>query len=252
MTEVICYPTDSEKCRSLTNGRKDCSSRRPRTPWIPLVCGRGSSYSNDKMEKLKLATERIMQINRNITFFLLRHCLSVPKPTYTLRSSSRYIDQESLHDLDDAIAVVTGKICSLAFDADAWTIVTMPVKYGGLGPRLSNDVAIPAYLASTAISKDVVDLMLSTDSYAHEYAKRAHWDSTIFPVPNKSSIQSEWGATFIRSKRDAVLAQLDQHRRVRILSASTFHSGAWLNAAPRHQPELFLTTTQSASLQYSA
>ena len=31
--------TKSEKCRSLTEGRRDSSSRRLRTPWIPLFVG---------------------------------------------------------------------------------------------------------------------------------------------------------------------------------------------------------------------
>ena len=56
-------------------------------------------------------------------------------------------------------------ICSVAFDANAWTIATMPLKYGGLGLCLPTNVALSAYLASTAISKVFVNLMFSTDSY---------------------------------------------------------------------------------------
>ena len=106
------------------------------------------------------------------------------------------------------------------------------VKYDGLGIRLPTDVALPAYLTSTVISKDLVHIMLSTNSYLHEDDKMSHWDSTLFPIPNKPSIQFEWDTTLIRSKHDTVLANSDQHRRACILLVSTFPSGAWHNAVP--------------------
>ena len=149
-------------------------------------------------ESKKSVVHSIKDINivktvKTAAIFLLWHCLSVPKVIYILRSSQCYIDQESIQGIDNAITVAAREICNVAFDADAWTIATMPVKYVGLSLRLSTDVTLPAYLASTAISKDFDDLMLSTNSYHHENAKMAHWDSTPFPVPNKPSIQSIMG-----------------------------------------------------------
>ena len=73
------------------------------------------------------------------------------------------------------MAVAARQICNVALNADAWTIATMPVKYGGLGLHLSTNAALHAYLASTAISTDLVDLMLSTNSYILVDAKRVHW-----------------------------------------------------------------------------
>ena len=43
----------------------------------------------------------------------------------------------------------------------AWTIATIPVEYGDLGLRVATDIALPAYLVSTAVSSDLVDFMLS-------------------------------------------------------------------------------------------
>ena len=74
--------------------------------------------------------------------------------------------------------------------------------------------------------------MHSTNSYLHVDAKREDLESTIFPVPNKPSILSKWDVTLIRSKRDAVLAHSNEHRRPFTLSVSTFPDGAWLNVVP--------------------
>ena len=78
--------------------------------------------------------------------FLLWQYFSVHQLLHTLCSSQYYIDQKSPQGVDDAIVVAARQICNAAFDA--WTIATTPVKYGGL--------------TSTATSKDLVDLTLSS------------------------------------------------------------------------------------------
>ena len=156
-----------------------------------------------------MTTKRLIQINCHTGLSLLQHCLSV-------LFSSRHVN---------AIAVAAKQIINLVLDADTWTIVTMPVKDGGHGLRLPTDVALPAYLASTAVLSYLVDLMLSTNSHLDRDAKMAHWDSTLFPVSNKPSIQSECDATLIRSKRDAVLTHSDQHHSALLLLASSSRRG---------------------------
>ena len=125
----------------------------------------------------------------------------------------------------------------VAFDADTYTIAIIRVKYGGLGLCLPTDVALPACHASTAISMDLIDLMFFTNSYLHEDAKKAHCDSTLFPVTSNTSTQFE---TLIRSKCDAILAHSGQHRR---------------HAYCRHPPSLathgFLRSTQHLSSLFS-
>ena len=91
----------------------------------------------------------------------------------TLYTISNNIDMDSIQGMDNATAVTAMQICNVVFDADAWTIATMSVKYVGVGIRLASDVALPAYLASTATSKYIVDLILSTNSSLHMDATRA-------------------------------------------------------------------------------
>ena len=104
--------------------------------------------------------------------------------------------------MNDAIVMAAILICIVAFDADAWNIATMQAKYCCLGLRLPTDVALHVHLASTAVSTDLADRMLSTSSYLDEDEKRAHWNSTIFPVSNKHSIQYEWDTIIIRHHRN--------------------------------------------------
>ena len=114
----------------------------------------------------------------------------------------------------------------------------MAVKYGCLGLRLPTNVGLRL---PTNVGLPCVNCHLKRFCRPHALYKqlssrrfnKAHWDSIIYPVPNRPSIQSEWDATPVRSKRVAVLTHSDQHHRARILSASTFPSGAWLNAVPK-------------------
>ena len=161
-----------------------------------------------------------MQIDHHNPFFCYGNCLSVHKLIYTLRSSPSYIDQESLQGLDEAIAVAARQICNVVFIANDLTIVTMPVNYGGVGLCHPTNVA---HLASTAISKD---LITSCSPQTVIFTGMPKGTLGQHHFPSMLSIQSEWDATLVRSKRDAVLAQSDEHRRARILSASTFPSGA--------------------------
>ena len=103
----------------------------------------------------------------------------MPKLPYTLRSFQCYINRELLKGMDNEITVAARQICKVAFDANVWTIATMPVKYEGIGRRLSTDVDRTAYLASTAVSNDLTDRMLSINCYLQEDAGMAHWDSAI-------------------------------------------------------------------------
>ena len=89
--EVICYCSGKSVVHSLMYAGivlVDDSELLRSTLFVGAVC----RFLNGKIEKLKLATERLMQITRNIALFLL-WCLSVLKLIYALRTSSFYIDQ---------------------------------------------------------------------------------------------------------------------------------------------------------------
>ena len=152
--------------------------------------------------------------------------------------------------LVDAIAVAARQICNIAFNADALTIAMMPVKYGGLDLRLPTDVAIPAFLASTAISNGLGHLMLSTNSYLLWDAKRAHWDSTLsqsqtglFSVCLTKHLSGQNVILF-----SPTLTNIAVHAYCRFPPSLAVLG---LTRSSRHQPETFLTMTHSASLLHS-
>ena len=108
----------------------------------------------------------------------------------------------------------------------------MPVKLGGLGLRAAADIALPAYLSSTAASSALVSSILSAEAQTFAKTKREEWDGTGLEEPTKLERQSEWDKIRCRHTIDDVLSRADQHRRACIMSAAAPASGAWLNAVP--------------------
>src|SRR5208282_5251257 len=77
---------------------------------------------------------------------LLKNCLSLPK-LYILRTAPVYRFREILRSFDEVIRVALSNITNIDMSDAVWSQTSLPVCYGGLGIRRTEDLALPAYLA---------------------------------------------------------------------------------------------------------
>ena len=106
----------------------------------------------------------------------------------------------------------------------------------GLGLRASSDIALPAYLASLASSRDIIQSVLPTN-IQHDCDDRFDsaievWSQTDLPTPSEITIQREWDSLKCSAQVESLKPTLDQHRLACLTLASQPHSGDWLNYLP--------------------
>ena len=225
------------------------------------------SCLHGKHEQLSAMSQKLSLIDSHPALFLLKNCFSLPKLVYTLRSAPCYLEGDILNLIDSTIRSCAETICNVRFDEIGWRQAKLPVKLGGIGLRSSSDIALPAYLASLASSRSVVQSVLSTTNehdsvdmdgsaadaslfssqsdsqsvlshpYEQDCADRYDaavdaWTQAGLSVPSEVSIQSQWDHIKCAADIETLRPSLDQHRLACLTSASQPHSGDWLNTLP--------------------
>ena len=112
-----------------------------------------------KLQELRRLADRVSLLNAHDALFLLKNCFSIPKLSYTLRTSPCYTHQ-LLAEYDAIIQSTLESIMNVTLSGDAWEQSTLPVANGGIGVRRATDVALPAYLSSVTGSHALVIQLL--------------------------------------------------------------------------------------------
>ena len=121
-------------------------------------------------------------------------------------------------------------------DEKTWRQATLPVSLGGLGIRRTEEIALPAYLASIHSVHPLVSTIFpdsDMDSAAEESLFR--WTSTVDiepPIPEIRRQQRAWDSPMIKNIHDGMLQAADLNDKARLLACSAKNSGAWLHAIP--------------------
>ena len=90
--------------------------------------------------------ERLIE-NRQ-AFALLKNCFSFPKLQHVLSASPAYRCTESLGRFDNTLAHALSTVTNVWFDENSLAQAVLPVLLGGLGIRMLEDIALPAYISS--------------------------------------------------------------------------------------------------------
>ena len=131
-------------------------------------------------------------------------------------------------------------LTNVSFDGASWEQAVLPVRYGGIGLRRTEDVALPSYVASLHRSQRNICALLPpscSDSVMQERVKVTEdWQSKAgdrsAPDGEAKNHQRAWDSPLAERHRDSLLSQANQFARARMLSAATSESGAWLRAIP--------------------
>jgi len=114
---------------------------------------------SSKLAVFRLLTSRLTSLNAHDALFLLKDCFSIPKLLYSLRCASCF-KSKILSEYDDVMQLTFKVVLNVDLSDTIWKQVTLPVSSGGLGVRLSIDLALPAFLSSGNSSLELTLLLL--------------------------------------------------------------------------------------------
>ena len=196
-----------------------------------LLCGQRM------IEKLVSRLHQLEETHQ--AFFLLKNYVSAPRLLYLLRSSPAYRYPALLARIDETVRRGAVVITNVNLRGDSWRQATLPVGLGGLGIRMTSDLALPAYLASTKSTAPLVaginpaaatGLQCLEGDLIREWQQRT---GVELPDVTKRHRQREWDRAAAAALAKQLLEASDSETdRARLRAAAQPHSGASLNAYP--------------------
>ena len=201
------------------------------------------SVLTDKIRQLETLVGRLVQLDRHDALFILKNCFAIPRLIYALRTCPCFYSTH-LTRYDQALRDGLELIANTRMDDASWQQATLPVVLGGLGIRCASDLALPAFISSTASVEKAVAKVLGVSVAADPPRDRAL--QLVGPAPGNPTSQKEWDLALSRARYDNLINDAtDARRKVRLLAAAAPHSGAWLNALPSSSLGLKLTDEQA-------
>ena len=246
--EIILSPSVSEEQRSSTV--REIHQLLPRASVLthaemtelgaPITKTAAETIMARKKDELDLLFERLHCLDSHSAFFLLRNCLWLPKLQYLLRAAPIYELPGLLQAMDSKLKSVMTSLTNVRFEDPSWEQAILPGRYGGLGVRRTEDVALPSYVASLHRCQQHISALLPSSCHApfvQELTKATEdWQtmagSSKLPDGDRRHQQRAWDSAIIERRRDSLLSQANQFARARLLSAAAPESGAWLRAIP--------------------
>lgn len=179
--------------------------------------------------------ERITELNSHMAFYLLKNCFSIPKLTYLLRTTAYFKYNHLLNEIDHDIMKTLESICNSSFNNQKWSLLSLPIRCGGLGIRKSSEICLPAFLSSVNSVFNLVTLMypeLSDETMVSDYSCALEmWSSVSNEIPTDTSKQQTWDNILI-SERIKNLNFDSDKAKARYLASTVKESNAWLTALP--------------------
>jgi len=205
----------------------------------PLSVDGVSAAVLEKREDLERLVSRLNLIENHQAFALLKNCLSLPKLQYILRASQAYGCEEALTRFDETLVAALSSVTNVRFEGDTLVHATLPVRLGGLGIRMSKDIALPAFISSLHSVHDLVEAILHNvqlrdDNELGMAVDTWHEKNAGLALPDSAdrSRQRTWDRPQMEAVASGLLERADQVSRARILAASERESGLWLNVLP--------------------
>ena len=192
-----------------------------------------------KRGDLERVTARLKLIENHQAFALLKNCFSLPKLQYILRASPAYRCTEVLAGFDETLVGALSTVTNVHFEGDSLVQAVLPVRLGGLGIRMSNDIALPAFISSLHATHGLVETILrNVQRVDDRELERAvgTWNERhtgpALPDDADLSRQRTWDLPLAEASAAGLLERADQISRARLLASGLRESGLWLHALP--------------------
>lgn len=204
----------------------------------PIVLSAGEIVLQEKEKELELFFNRLPDLNQHVAYFLLKHCLGIPKLTYLIRTTPFWKFPEIVQRMDLSIKLALESICNTKIDDYQHTIATLPCRLGGLGIRKIEDIIYPAFLSSVVSTSGLINEMLSTcaidlPDIAHYNDGLSAWTllGNSFPEETHRQFQREWDEINI-SRITSILNFPSPSHEARYRASLKQESSLWLNVIP--------------------
>jgi hypothetical protein len=196
-----------------------------------------------KIKAAQILTSRLCDLNAHPALFVLRNCLAIPKMMYTLRTSGCFNHRSFLRRFDEEIRRKVESITNCDLNGLAGDQSSLPVKYGGIGIRHTEELALPAFLASVHSVKGLTDVIYpqGEDDLLTEAVRLWKDRGLELPEPSMQHSQSAWDRVLLERLAATFKDSLtDVQQKARFQSLIGQEAGAWLNAIPSPQLGTFL------------
>lgn len=201
----------------------------------PISEGSEEKLILKKHSELKVMFERLNLLNCHTAYFLLKICFTVPKLTYMLRSSPCFRHGNLLKLIDDDIKRTFESIANCRLNDEQWSKVSMPIRFGGMGIRKCEDIALPAFLSSINSVINLVTLMLPNihdETMIADYTDALNeWSFMSKSIPETKMYQNVWDDLIMSDKLKSLIFHSTKDKARHLASLHT-ESNAWLAALP--------------------
>ena len=191
----------------------------------------------EKREDLERLSSRLKLVENHQAFALLKNCFALPKLQYILRASPAYKNGEILSQFDRVLVSALSMVTNVKFEGDSLVQASLPVRFGGLGIRMSKDIALPAYISSLHATEDLVRSILCKTQIGDDQELRVaveKWQNEGLALAEGAlkSRQRSWDEPKSVATAARLLEEADQLSRARLLASASRESGLWLHALP--------------------
>ena len=182
---------------------------------------------------------RIQVLDAHTALFFLTNHTSAPRLNYLLRTAPLYQRPDSLSAIDQVVRDTATKVTNVELDASSWRQASLPIRYGGLGLRSINSLALPCYISSLTKSQPLVQSIIKqppSSKSSHLLQAEAHYirvhPSATLPLAEAATRQRSWDEQACQAELNNLLSSANQVHSARLRAAASPHTGAWLQALP--------------------
>ncbi|XP_055351591.1 uncharacterized protein LOC129597910 [Paramacrobiotus metropolitanus] len=195
----------------------------------------------EKASTLKVVCERLQLLSSHQALFLLQNCLGAPKIIYMLRCCNAWKYPALLYQLDETMRDCFQNLSNVRTnhnDYPPWRQATLPVSRGGIGIRRSEELSLPAFLASIHSVSGLLSSLLPDHGVVDVSGAVESWKLKArqpeIPELAYRKSQKAWDLPLCNVSLSSLLEvfQGDEISTARLLAQSRPESGIWLNALP--------------------
>ena len=114
-----------------------------------------------KINELENVNGIVEKLDAYYGFFMLKNCLSLPKLSYFLTTSTCFNHPALLEKYDKTVRDGLSKVCNMNFDDISSTQMALSAKMGVLWVSSASLLALPAFLASAFGASDFLPTIFS-------------------------------------------------------------------------------------------
>ena len=184
---------------------------------------------------MALCIEKLQILPKHYAYKILQTSFGAPQLVSILRSASCF-NHAHLIEIDALLKNTMESLFNTKMSEEAYHQASMPIKFGGLGIRQPNSLALSAFLASFQATQ-LLRPELRTTPVLTEYKDMWH---SLTGNPSLPIGQRALDYEITKALQGQLLINANQWSKSRLTSCADHNSGDWLKATPNRHVGLFL------------